>query len=181
MLPIGVESDDKVGALSQRKRNAGLQRRALAQVDRMSDDGCACLHGQIGGGVGRAVVDDDDLMSGAAQVGQNTGDRLRFVECGDDHPSAAAARYGTSCHDPETSRGLACSKQLRGNPIGSKNRTLSVAELTQALDTASAARARQLHGSPLRERRFNMSGVPSSDQVARAPQHRYRDRGSQRS
>ena len=115
MLPVGIEGDDKIGALQQRKRDTGLQGRALSEIDRMPDDGCARPHGQFGSGVGRAVVDDHDLITRPAQVSQNARNRLRFVECGNDDPYAVAALVGASCHDKETSRRPACSKRSSQN------------------------------------------------------------------
>jgi hypothetical protein len=115
MLPIGIKGDDKIGAPQQRKLNTRLQGRALSEIDRMPDDGCARLHGQFGSGVGRAVVDDPDLITRPAQVSQNARNRLRFVECGNDDPYAVTALVGASCHDKETLRGPACSKRSSQN------------------------------------------------------------------
>ena len=115
MLPVGIESDDKIGALRQRKRDTGLQGRALSEIDRVPDHGCASPYGQFGSGVGRAVVDDHDLITRPAQVSQNTRNRLRFIECGNDDPCAVAALVGACCHDKETSRRPACSKRSSQN------------------------------------------------------------------
>ena len=109
MLPVGIESDDKIGALRQRKRDTGLQGRALSEIDRVPDDCCARPHRQFGRGIGRAVVDDHDLITRPAQVSQNTRNRLRFIECGNDDPCAVAALVGACCHDTETSRRVICS------------------------------------------------------------------------
>ena len=60
VLAIGVERDDARGPATDREVDAGLERGALAQVDRVAeDDGAtgACL---LAGAVTRAIVDDDD-------------------------------------------------------------------------------------------------------------------------
>ena len=60
VLAVGVERQDRVGAVVERPAEAGPERGALALVRPLLDDGRAGLAGPVGRVVGRAVVDDDD-------------------------------------------------------------------------------------------------------------------------
>jgi hypothetical protein len=92
MLAVAVEGDDDVGALAQRKLDAGLQPGALPQIDRMLDHRGAGLGGDAGGRVPRPVVDDGHLITGAQEIADHGGDHPRLVIGGDDDPDSVARR-----------------------------------------------------------------------------------------
>ena len=51
MLAVGIERHDELGALHQGEADAGLQCGALAEIDRVGDDGRAGGRGDRSGGV----------------------------------------------------------------------------------------------------------------------------------
>ena len=61
VLAVGIERHDDVGAVPQRQGDAGLQRGALPEIDRMTDDRRAGSGRGIAGPVARTVVDHDDV------------------------------------------------------------------------------------------------------------------------
>ena len=72
VLAVGVEVGAAVVALAQRPEVAGLQRRAEPLVEGHRRDQDAGGARPLGGRVGRAVVDDEDV--GRGQVGADVGD-----------------------------------------------------------------------------------------------------------
>ena len=64
MLAVGVERDDRLGAVLERVPEAGPQRRALARVGDLAQDRRPGRLGLGGRVVGRPVVDDDDRQEG---------------------------------------------------------------------------------------------------------------------
>ena len=64
MLAVGVERDDGRRAVLERVAEAGPERRALAGVRDLAQDGRAGRLGLGGRVVGRAVIDDDDRQEG---------------------------------------------------------------------------------------------------------------------
>ena len=81
-----------VGPLRQRVVDAGLQRGALAEIERMLDDVGAGGAGDIGGVIPGAVVDHDDGVARALDVGHDARDHRPFVVGGDHHMRPASAR-----------------------------------------------------------------------------------------
>ena len=92
MLAVGVERDDDVGALLQRVVDAGLQRGALAEIDRMAHHG-GSRGGPVRRAVGRAVVDHHDMVAAARHVADHARDHPRLVIGGDDHPDPHAVGH----------------------------------------------------------------------------------------
>ena len=86
MLAVGIEGHDHVCAFRKRKRDSGLQPGSLPQIDRMAHDDGAGRERRPAGPVGRAVVDDDGAISGAADVGDDARDHRRLVVGGDHDP-----------------------------------------------------------------------------------------------
>ena len=64
VLAVGVERDDGLAALLEGVAEPAPQRRALAGVGDLAQDGRAGRLGLRGRVVGRAVVDDDDRQVG---------------------------------------------------------------------------------------------------------------------
>ena len=88
-LAVGIESPDPLSAAGQRVSDSGLQRRALPEVDRMTEkvDGKAGEH--LRRGVRRTVVDRDDVQRPRQEAFENVAHDGRFVENGNDDPSGA--------------------------------------------------------------------------------------------
>jgi hypothetical protein len=85
VLAIGVERDHCVGPLAERIVDAGLQRCALTEVERMPENRSAGRKCTVGGVVVRAVVHDHDPIAGARDLGDNARDHLRLVVGGNHH------------------------------------------------------------------------------------------------
>ena len=84
MLAIGVEGDDHFRPLRQRVVDPGLQRRALAEVERMLDDDSPGHARRLRGRVARAVVHHDCGMARAPDIRDDAANHRPFV-IGRDH------------------------------------------------------------------------------------------------
>ena len=89
MLAVGVERDERIRTPLEGVVDAGLQRGALSEVDRMPDDDRACEQRDVAGAVAGAVIDHDDRVSGAANAGHDAADHRRFIVRGDNDPGIA--------------------------------------------------------------------------------------------
>lgn len=89
MLAVGVERDERIRTLLQDVVDAGLQRGALAEVDRMPKDDRVCEQRDLAGAVGGAVIDHDDRVTGAANAGHDAADHRRFIVRRDNDPGIA--------------------------------------------------------------------------------------------
>ena len=65
VLAVAVETEDDLVAVLERVLEAGLDRTADAEVEREPDDRSAGRGGDLGGRVGRAVVDHHDVEQGS--------------------------------------------------------------------------------------------------------------------
>ena len=86
VLAVAVEADGDLVAVLERVLEAGLDGAADAEVERQPDDRRARGGGDLGGRVGRAVVDDDDVEPRieAAQLPDDRTDRPLLVAGRDD-------------------------------------------------------------------------------------------------
>src|SRR5882724_1015184 len=99
MLAVGVERDERIRTLLEGVVDAGLQRGALSEVDRMPDDDRACEQRDVAGAVAGAVIDHDDRVSGAANAGHDAADYRRFIVRRDNDPRIAnPAEVEALCH-----------------------------------------------------------------------------------
>ena len=94
VLPVAVDLDREVEVVLQRVLVSGLHRAPDAEIEREPEDDRARLLGRLGGAVGRAVVDDDDLevrvrSSDLADHGRN---RVLLVVRRNDHDPAHRRR-----------------------------------------------------------------------------------------
>ena len=71
MLAVAVERDDRVEALLERPAEPGPERGALALVGPLDQDIRTGAFGERGGGIRRAIVDDENR-----QVGERAASRL---------------------------------------------------------------------------------------------------------
>jgi len=87
VLSVGVEGDDELHRrVGHGVLETGLQRGALAEVDRVAHDPGAGLFGNLCRAVRGSVVDADDLGEGRANPGHDVADDLFLVVHGNDHP-----------------------------------------------------------------------------------------------
>lgn len=89
MLAVGVERDERICTLLEGVVDAGLQRGALSEVDRMPKDDRAGEQRDVAGAVGGAVIDYDDRVSGVANAGHDAADHWRFIVRRDNDPGIA--------------------------------------------------------------------------------------------
>ena len=67
VLPVGVEGDHRFRVVGERPGETGSQRRTLALVRALDDDGRAGRLGPGRGAVGRAVIHDEDRQVAVAR------------------------------------------------------------------------------------------------------------------
>jgi hypothetical protein len=84
VLAVGIERDDYLGRLRQRVSDAGLQRRALTQIEGMTDDHRVCGARLFRGRIARAVIHHDDSIARPFDLGDDAGNDRAFV-IGRDH------------------------------------------------------------------------------------------------
>ena len=86
VLAVAVDLDGDVEVMLGRILDARLNGGADAEVVRQAEHGCAGRAGELGGAVGRAVVDDDDLEVGVEvpDLGDDLRDGARLVVGRDD-------------------------------------------------------------------------------------------------
>lgn len=87
VLPVSIESHNVSGALLQRKFDAGLERGALPQIDRVGDDGGAGRERNLAGRVMGAVIDNDDAITSPHEVRNYGTDNCGFVESRNNDPN----------------------------------------------------------------------------------------------
>src|SRR2546421_376078 len=106
MLTVGIECDDHFGITQKRELDAGLQRGALPEVDRMLKYDRAAFGSHPRGHIRRAVVDHHDPMRVAPEFGDDAADDSGFVVGRNDHPNAALGLqwHGTNSRSAERSR-----------------------------------------------------------------------------
>src|ERR1700719_703047 len=76
----------------------------------MPDHDIAHVRRNIGGGIGRSVINDDDAVTAADRVTDHGRYDARFVVCGDYDPGAASvAIRHILCHGGATPCGVECS------------------------------------------------------------------------
>ena len=68
VLPVGVEGDDVAGTAREGRLKAGLQRRALAEVDGMGSSKGARSAGESSSVIGRRVIDDEHTREKGANA-----------------------------------------------------------------------------------------------------------------
>ena len=90
MLAVAVEPDGELVAALPGEAEAGLDGAADAEVEGQLDDVRARRGGDLGGAVGRAVGDDDDLEAGIerVQLGEQARQVPLLVVGGDDRDPA---------------------------------------------------------------------------------------------
>jgi hypothetical protein len=94
VLPVGVEGDDGAGGDPAGVVKGGVEGGAFAAVARVADDVGTGGLGDLGGGVARAVVDDDDEVGITAGLEDDAADEALFVEGGDDGDRGTARGLG---------------------------------------------------------------------------------------
>ncbi len=80
MLTVGIEGGDVVRPFTKGEVDTGLERRALAKVEMMPDDRRAGGKSDITGTVGRAVVDQHNILEMLHQLGNDFADDRTFIE-----------------------------------------------------------------------------------------------------
>ena len=96
VLPVGVEGDDVAGTAREGRLKAGLQRRALAEVDGVGS-GKGTRSAREGSSViGRRVIDDEHTREKGANARDDAPDHGRLVKRGDDHPRVGAHLHSIS-------------------------------------------------------------------------------------
>jgi hypothetical protein len=106
MLSIGVEGHNNVGAFVQSELDAGLQSRALSEVDRMTDhDGTNHFCGRCGG-IGGTIVDEQDRISTPPHFGDDARDHAGLIVGGDYNPDTLArvGLHGSSSDKQESAK-----------------------------------------------------------------------------
>src|SRR5262249_18803633 len=84
--------------------DAGLDRRALADVDRVAHEVGSGPQGDLAGAVGAAVVHTNDVVEDRAQFGDDLADDLSLVEGGNDDPDVGAAHFSAHSSPQGTRR-----------------------------------------------------------------------------
>ena len=97
VLAVGVERDDRFGALLERMPEAGPQRRALARVGDLAQDRRAGRLGLRGGVVGRPVVDDHDRQMDA-RARDDGRDARPLLVAGDQREDRDHVPHGHAVH-----------------------------------------------------------------------------------
>ena len=95
VLAVGVERHDRRRAAVERVPEAGPQRRALAGVRDLAQDGRAGRLGAGGRVVGRAVVDDDDRQVARGPPSTTGADARAFLVCRDEREDATRSRISS--------------------------------------------------------------------------------------
>lgn len=97
VLVIRMNHDDDVSALVQGRGVASLLVRAVATVALVNDGVEAQATRKLGGTVGRAVVDQDDLVDHLRDFGDGSLQRSRRVVRGQDEHELAALDHDRDC------------------------------------------------------------------------------------
>ena len=101
VLTVGVErGEHRRAGPAAGVLDAGLDGRALAEVDRMAHDVRARAQRDVAGVVAAAVIDTDHVVENGANVGDDVADDAGLVEGGDDDPNVVVTRVD----GPQTTR-----------------------------------------------------------------------------
>ena len=93
MLTVGVErGEHRRPGLLAGVLDAGLDRRALTEVDRVAHHVRAGAQRHLVGVVAAAVVDAHHVIENGANVSDDVADNARLVEGRDDDPNVVVAR-----------------------------------------------------------------------------------------
>src|SRR6266540_3133768 len=104
VLPVGVEGDQVLDTVAgQRVPQPGLQRRALAQVDRVPDQVGTGAEDAYRGVIDAAVIDAHHVGEGLLHVGDHVGDHRRLVVDRDHDPHVVVV-----AHPPLMTRAVPC-------------------------------------------------------------------------
>jgi hypothetical protein len=114
-LPVGVETDDQIGAVIEAVAQGGVKRAADAADRRMADDARAGAFGLGGGAILAAVVDDQNLDGadagdGARHAADYLADGPLLVQSRDCHQQMQSRRF---THHSSAARGDAGCCPLR--------------------------------------------------------------------
>ena len=83
MLSVGIKGDDEGRSSQQGELDAGLDRGALSKIDRVAENDRPGLRRNSGRRVGRTVCHNNDLVTGAPNLGNHLGEDFLLVVGGD--------------------------------------------------------------------------------------------------
>ena len=89
VLSVGIESHNIIGTLLQREVDAGLQRGALPQIDRVRDNSGARRERNLSRRVMGAVIDDNHVIASPHQVRNDGAEDGGLVKSRNDNPNRA--------------------------------------------------------------------------------------------
>jgi len=87
MLSVGIESHNVTGTLLQREFDAGLERSALPQIDRMRDKCGAGGERNLPRRVMGAVIDDNHVIASPHEVRNDGAEDRGLVKSRNDDPN----------------------------------------------------------------------------------------------
>lgn len=87
MLSIGIESHNVIGTLLQREVDAGLERSALPQIDRVRENSGAGRKRNLPRRVMGAVIDDNHAIASAHEIRNDRAEDCGLVKSRNDDPN----------------------------------------------------------------------------------------------